>query len=221
MFFLLDIERTLMPSIELLTAFFVATSIFAYMPGPGLFYAAAQTMAGGRRAGWFAALGMQAGGYVHVLAATLGLTVLFTAVPVLYFALKIAGAVYLIWLGIKLLIGHRGIENPAYAVEVKTPKQAFWESVTVELLNPKTAIFFIAFLPQFTDPAAAFPIWFQLLLLGSFANLFFFSADVIFVAIADRIIVVFKESTGAGRIVKRFSGCVLIGLGLNVAFAEK
>ncbi|AHD03689.1 LysE family translocator [Leisingera methylohalidivorans] len=210
-----------MPSVELLAAFFIATTVFAYMPGPGMFYAAAQTMAGGRKAGWFAALGMQVGGFFHVLAATFGLALVFAAVPVLYFALKIAGAAYLIWLGLKMLFDREPQSNQIEILQVKSLKRAFWESATVEILNPKTAIFFVAFLPQFTDPVATFPISVQLLLLGTFANLFFFSADVIFVALADRIIEFFKGSAAAGRLMKRLSGGLLVVLGLNVAFGEK
>lgn len=85
-----------MPSTELLVAFFLATSIFAYMPGPSTLYAAAQTIARGQQAGWFAALGIHIGGYVHVLAAALGLAILFKAIPVLYLAIKFGGAAYLI-----------------------------------------------------------------------------------------------------------------------------
>ena len=81
-----------MPSTELLIAFFLATSIFAYMPGPSTLYAAAQTIARGKRAGWFATLGIHIGGYVHVWAAAFGLAILFKAVPVLYVGLKFGGA---------------------------------------------------------------------------------------------------------------------------------
>ncbi len=207
-----------MPSLELLAAFLIATTVFAYMPGPGMFYAAAQTLAGGRKAGWFAAIGMQIGGFVHVLAATFGLALVFVAVPMLYFALKIAGAAYLVWLGVKLLLDLESQSQPFENFQAKAPKRAFWESVTVEVLNPKTAIFFIAFLPQFTDPTASFPIWVQLLFLGTFANLFFFSADILFVALADKIISLFKRSAGVGLLTKRLSGCLFIALGLNVAF---
>ena len=81
-----------MPSVEVLIAFVIAAGIFAYMPGPSTLYAAAQTIARGRRAGWFATLGIHVGGYVHVFAAALGLAFLFDAVPPLYVALKLAGA---------------------------------------------------------------------------------------------------------------------------------
>ncbi|TIS09082.1 MAG: LysE family translocator, partial [Mesorhizobium sp.] len=91
-----------MPSTELLIAFFVTTAIFAYIPGPAMLYAAAQTMARGRWSGLTAALGIHLGGYVHVLAAATGLSVLFHAVPPLYMAVKLVGALYLIWLGVSL-----------------------------------------------------------------------------------------------------------------------
>ncbi|TIY10680.1 MAG: LysE family translocator, partial [Mesorhizobium sp.] len=85
-----------MPSTELLIAFFATTAIFAYIPGPAMLYAAAQTMARGRWSGLTAALGIHLGGYVHVIAAAAGLSVLFHAVPTLYVAVKLAGALYLI-----------------------------------------------------------------------------------------------------------------------------
>ena len=147
-----------MPSAELLIAFFLATSIFAYMPGPSTLYAAAQTIARGQRAGWFAALGIHIGGYVHVFAAALGLAVLFQAIPLLYVALKFGGAAYLIWLGFKMFTSKASFEVTDLRIGAKSPRKAFWESVTVEVLNPKTAIFYLAFLPQFTDPNAGLAI---------------------------------------------------------------
>ncbi len=93
-----------MPSIEILITFFVATFVFAYMPGPAMLYAAAQTIARGRRSGWMAALGIHIGGYAHVVAAAAGLALLFEIVPPLYIALKLIGAAYLIWLGLRLFL---------------------------------------------------------------------------------------------------------------------
>ena len=85
-----------MPSIEILIAFLAATSVFAYMPGPGTLYTAAQTIARGRSAGLMATLGLHLGGYVHVIAAAAGLSMLFHAVPFMYVILKLAGAAFLI-----------------------------------------------------------------------------------------------------------------------------
>jgi len=94
-----------MPSFELLAPFFVASAIFACVPGPGMFYAAAQTIAQGRRAGWLSALGFHLGGFVHISAAAFGLAILLKTVPVFYVVARLAGAAYLIWLGIKYFRG--------------------------------------------------------------------------------------------------------------------
>ncbi len=206
-----------MPHSELMIAFFAATMLFAYMPGPALLYAAAQTVARGRRGGWLAAMGLHVGGYVHVLAAALGLALLFKAVPVLYVALKFAGAAYLIWLGVQMVLSKPHTADTLPEIKDKSPRRAFWQSVTVEALNPKTAIFYLAFLPQFTDPAAGLPIWMQLLILGTIVNVVFSSADVVCVLAADKITRLIRSSQSGGRILQRIGGSVLIALGVNIA----
>ncbi|MBF9033463.1 LysE family transporter [Rhodobacterales bacterium HKCCE2091] len=214
-----------MPSINLLAAFFVATAIFAYMPGPAMLYAAAQTIARGRRAGWLAALGIHVGGYAHVLAAALGLAVLFDVVPTLYVAVKLAGAAYLVWLGLRLILARDAAQDAPDAVaaataEGRTARRAFRESMLVEVLNPKTAIFYVAFLPQFTDPAAALPIWAQLALLGTFVNVMFSSADVLCVLLADKVTTALRRSAAAGRWVRRAGGSILVALGVNLGLSR-
>lgn len=209
-----------MPPADLMLAFLAATAVFAYMPGPAMLYAAAQTMARGRRAGWMAALGIHLGGYVHVVAAAAGLAVLFAAVPVLYAALKIAGAAYLIWLGLRLFLSRAPVAVSGLAVAPLSPRRAFWESVTVEVLNPKTALFYLAFLPQFTDPAAALPVWAQLVVLGTVVNVMFSSADVAAVLLADRVTGALRASDRAARVVRRAGGAILVGLGVNVALSR-
>ena len=210
-----------MPSFELLLAFLAATAVFAYMPGPAMLYAAAQTMARGRKAGWLAAIGIHTGGYAHVAAASIGLAILFEAIPILYTVLKFAGAIYLIFLGAKLFLSQERNATSVLEVDAKSPKRAFWESVTVEVLNPKTAIFYVAFLPQFTDPAASFPIWLQLFILGAIVNVVFSSADVIAVLLADRVTAALKRSAAAARLVRKIGGSILVALGLNVAFSRQ
>ena len=209
-----------MPNLETLAAFFVATAIFAYMPGPATLYATARTIAGGRRAGWFAALGIHLGGYVHVVAAAFGLAVLFQAVPVLYTLLKLGGALYLIWLGARMFFTRLDADTAAKRA-TRHSRSAFWESVTVEVLNPKTALFYLAFLPQFADPGAALPIWAQLLILGTIVNLMFSSADAICVIAADKISGLIRSSKTAGQISRKLGGAVLIALGVNLALGEK
>ena len=95
--------------------------------------------------------------------------------------------------------------------------RAFRESITVEVLNPKTAIFYVAFLPQFTDPGAAFPVWLQVFILGTVVNMLFTSADLICVLLADRVTGFLRASRSASRMAQRIGGSILIALGLNVA----
>ncbi|MEJ8574575.1 LysE family translocator [Microbaculum marinum] len=205
-----------MPSADLLVAFALATAIFAYMPGPAMLYTAAQTLARGRRGGLMAALGIHVGCYVHVLGAVLGLAALMRLVPEIYLAIKLAGAAYLVWLGISMIRGARG-ENPAVAISSRSPARAFVDSMLVEILNPKTAIFFVAFLPQFVDPAAALPVWAQLLVLGTIVNLAFSSADIVVILVASAAMVRLKASTMAQRFARAVGGTILIGLGARMA----
>ena len=207
-----------MPSVELLIACVIATSIFAYMPGPSTLYAAAQTIARGRQAGWFAALGIHIGGYVHVVAAAVGLAFLFEVVPTLYTALKLAGAAYLVWLGLRMFVAKSKANMGSLSADQKCSTRSFWESTFVEVLNPKTAVFYVALLPQFVDPSAVFPIWLQLMILGTLVNVMFSSADAICIILADRFATAFKASCSANRIAQRVGGGVLVALGINLAF---
>lgn len=210
-----------MPSTEILIAFLLAAGVFAYIPGPSMLYTAAQTLAGGQKAGWSAVLGIHIGGYVHVLAAAFGLAILFQAVPILYAALKILGAGYLVWLGIRMILSRQSDVHTALEVPERNARRAFWQSITVEVLNPKTAIFYLSFLPQFTDPNAALAIWAQLLVLGTIVNVMFSSADVICVVLADRVTAFFKSSRSAGKLTQRLGGGILVALGVNLALSRQ
>ncbi|SIQ23838.1 Threonine/homoserine/homoserine lactone efflux protein [Rhizobium sp. RU20A] len=206
-----------MPSTELLIAFLATTMLFAVMPGPAMLYTAAQTVARGTRSGLMAALGIQVGGYVHVIAAAAGLSALFHAVPVLYAAAKFAGAAYLVFLGLKLFFKRAEREAAATAIPPKDGRRAFFESVSVEALNPKTALFFLAFLPQFVDASASLPIWGQLLILGTIVNLIFSLADVGCVLLAGLILKRLKRSGRVQQVMQKLGGAVLVGLGVNLA----
>ena len=177
-----------MPSIDIFLAFLATAAVFAFVPGPAMLYAAAQTFAGGRAAGLMASLGIHLGCYVHVAAAAAGLSMLFVAVPTLYLAVKLAGAGYLVWLGLALLRRQAADAGQLPQVRRKSPRRAFAESVSVEVLNPKTAIFFMALLPQFVDPGAAFPVWLQFVVLGTLVNMMFSLADVVCVLLASRLV---------------------------------
>jgi threonine/homoserine/homoserine lactone efflux protein len=207
---------------DVLLAFLLATAVFAYMPGPGVLYTAARTLAGGRRAGYFAAIGIHVGGYAHVLAATLGLAAVLDLVPELYIAMKLAGALYLIWLGIGLVRNRGAAVSPERVSEAtrslgSSAWRSFLQSVAVEALNPKTALFFLAFLPQFADPAGSLPVWAQMLALGVFVNLAFSSADLIAVVLASAVAARFQRSARTLVWARRLGGTILIGLGLRLA----
>ena len=207
-----------MPPLETLIAFFLTTAVFAYVPGPAMLYAAAQTIARGRWSGLMASLGIHLGGYAHVIAAAAGLSALFHAVPSLYLAVKLLGALYLIWLGIRMFRA-RVEEQPVVSAQQvrRSGWRAFAESVSVEVLNPKTALFFLAFLPQFVDPSAAFPVWMQLFILGTIVNLMFTSADVVCVMLAGALATRLKGSARVQKGLQRAGGTILVGLGLNLA----
>lgn len=165
-----------------------------------------------------AALGIHLGGYVHVAAASAGLSALFLAVPPLYVAVKVAGAAYLVWLGWRLL--RQGEDGAMPEIPRKSARRAFVESIAVEVLNPKTALFFLAFLPQFVDPAAALPVAAQLLILGTLVNLTFTSADLVCVVLAGAV--TRRLGRGGGlRLARRAGGGLLIGLGAHLALQQR
>lgn len=210
-----------MASSDLLITFVFTTLIFAYIPGPAMIYTTAQTLSRGRRSGLMAALGIHLGGYAHVFAAAAGLTVLFHAVPIIYFGVKLTGAAYLVWLGIQMVRSRADSKEIQTAPsESKSVRRAFFESITVEILNPKTAIFFLAFLPQFIDPTASLPVWLQFVILGTAVNLTFTSADMVCVLLAGLVNSRMKNSGHGQRIIRRIGGVTFIGLGVHLALQK-
>ena len=206
-----------MADIATLLTFFVAAAAFAWIPGPAMLYTTAQTIAKGRAAGWMAALGIHLGGYVHVIAAALGLAIVFQTVPMLYMALKFAGALYLCYLGFRLLRSDVPVATSLENLSVASAKRAFFQSVTVEVLNPKTAIFFIAFLPQFTDANAVLPMGAQFFILGIVVNVMFSIPEVFCVLMSSKVMTSLTSSQGAQRLAQRLGGILLIGLGVKLA----
>jgi threonine/homoserine/homoserine lactone efflux protein len=209
-----------MPTLDVLLAFAVTTAIFAFIPGPAMLYAAARTMAGGRAAGLMAVLGIHLGAYAHIVAAAAGLTALFHAVPLAYTFAKFAGAIYLVWLGVSLFRSAKPGEAEIGDVLPKGGRLAFLQSVAVEILNPKTAIFFLAFLPQFVDADAGLPVAVQLLILGTIVNLIFTLADIVCVLLADVVLLRLKHSGSAQALLRKAGGTVLIGLGAHLALQK-
>ncbi|MEM9781261.1 MAG: LysE family translocator [Pseudomonadota bacterium] len=211
-----------MASPETLIAFFAAALLFAVFPGPAVIYTATRTLAEGRRAGLLAVAGLQIGGLAHVLAAAAGLSALLNAVPTAYLILKIAGALYLVWIGIGLILR---VPERVEAVDVDAlaavrrgrALRGVLQGMLVEVLNPKAALFYVAFLPQFVDPAAAFAPWVQFLVLGLVVNVMFGMVDLASVVSAAAMTARMRRSTTLGRLVRRAGGAVLIALGARLA----
>lgn len=126
----------------------------------------------------------------------------------------------LIWLGFSMVRSKLEGEAVNLAIEPKSARRAFIDSIIVDVLNPKTALFFLAFLPQFVDPAAAFPVWLQLLILGIAVNFIFSSADLVGVLLAGAMVGRLKRSSAVQVLARRAAGTVLMGLGVHLAFQK-
>lgn len=210
-----------MPGPELLLPFLATALILSITPGPGMLYMAAQTVGRGRKAGLYSALGTHFASYLHILAAAFGLSLILDAVPLAYLAVKVVGAGYLFWLGASFLFSD-GSEIDSTSVE--HPRQhlkALKESFVVELTNPKSALFFIAFLPQFTDPDASFSIPVQIIALGMIANLVFSAAEVGSVYCASTISAFLRRSRSSARWMRRLAGTIMIALGVKLLISER
>src|SRR4029077_14265525 len=136
--------------------FLVAALVLAATPGPGIFYVLARTLAGGRREGILSSLGTFAGGLVHVFAAALGVSAILAASALAFHTVKYAGAAYLVWLGIRMIRTRNAEMN---VVTAPPSPGAFRQGILTEALNPKTALFFLSFIPQFIAPERGYVFW--------------------------------------------------------------
>ena len=198
--------------------FLLAALVIAAVPGPGIFYVAARTLAGGSKAGIASTFGTALGGLVHVIAGGLGISAIVLASAELFTALKFAGALYLVWLGIKT-VREAGAAQPA-VVEPVGAAQAFRDGVMVEALNPKTAAFFLAFIPQFITLGAGHPAL-QFIALGLISVTLNTSADVVVVAIAATARSTLTRKPALVRRLRQGSGLFIAGLGISLALARR
>jgi threonine/homoserine/homoserine lactone efflux protein len=198
--------------------FLLAALIIAAVPGPGIFYVAARTLSGGRPAGIASTFGTALGGLLHVVAGGLGVSAIILASAQLFTGLKLLGALYLIWLGIKTF---REAGNlPAEETDLAATERVFREGVVVEALNPKTAAFFLALIPQFLEPAAGHPAL-QFMALGLISVALNTFADVMVVVMASSAR---THLTRKPRLVQRLrqgSGLFIAGLGISLALARR
>ena len=212
-----------MPDLTQLALYVAAALVLAVTPGPGLFYVAARTLAGGRAEGVASSFGTGLGGMVHVLAGSFGVSAVVLASAELFTALKLIGAAYLIWLGVRTIQSARrqpaGLNGGSAAAPVG-PRRAFREGVLVEALNPKTAAFFLAFIPQFVDPARGH-VALQFLVLGFVSVALNTLADIVVAFAAGGI----RDGAAARpaliRRLREASGAAMIALGIGLTLAKR
>jgi threonine/homoserine/homoserine lactone efflux protein len=202
-----------------LLAFFAAAFLLAITPGPGIAYVVARTAAGGRAEGLASCLGTGVGGMVHVLAAALGLSLLIAESAAAFALVKYAGAAYLVYLGLRLLLRRTPDLSAPATLDAQGVRRAFFEGILVETLNVKTALFFLAFLPQFVAPDE--PLVPQLVLLGSLCVALNTLADVVAVFAAERLLHSGAARAARARLLTRLSGTTMLALGAYLALARR
>jgi threonine/homoserine/homoserine lactone efflux protein len=199
--------------------FLLAAVVIAAIPGPGILYVAARTLAGGRQTGIASTFGTALGGLVHVVASGIGVSALILASAKLFTLLKLIGALYLVWLGVRTFRDAGSHPSPE-PIGAKAPARAFRDGVVVEALNPKTAAFFLAFTPQFLDPSAAHPAL-QFIALGLVSVTLNTFADVVVVFFAAKARASLARRPWFIHRLKQGSGLFMAGLGISLAFARR
>jgi threonine/homoserine/homoserine lactone efflux protein len=198
-------------------ALFVSVAvILALTPGPGILYVLGRTLHGGRHEGVLSALGTFAGGSVHVLAAALGLSVILMTSATAFEVIRYAGASYLIYLGVSMILSRNARLT---AEQSNKPGGHFLQGIATEVLNPKTALFFLSFIPQFVSPAKGH-LTLQFLILGAISVSLNTAVDLIVVGFAGALV---RPLTQNRRFIERqrtASGVGMIGLGVYVAASK-
>lgn len=203
---------------RLFLVFLAAAAVLAATPGPGIFYVLGRTLAGGRREGVLSSFGTFAGGLVHVAAAALGLSAILMASATAFTVVKYAGAAYLIWIGVTMI----RTRNVEFREDAGTGQSfhVFRQGVMTEALNPKTALFFLSFLPQFVNPRLGH-VAIQLLVFGFVSVSLNTSADLLVVVFSARLGRRLRTSPQFRRNQRVASGVGMMGLGAFAALADR
>lgn len=208
-----------MAGIDHYGAFVAACILMNLTPGADTLYILTRSVAQGRRAGLWSALGICAGCLVHTSLAALGLSLLLAASAWAFTAVKVAGGAYLLWLGFTALFGRRqafAVDGTPAAPESRT--KLFVQGLATNVLNPKVALFFLAFLPPFVNPVTGGPVSFLLL------GLTFFTTGTVYclalVALSSGFTGFLRRRAGAANLLNRGSGAVFVGMGTFVLLGE-
>jgi threonine/homoserine/homoserine lactone efflux protein len=201
--------------------FLTAALLLAVAPGPGMLYVLARSLAGGKREGVLSAFGTFLGGMVHVFAAALGISIILAKSAMAFAAVKYVGAAYLCFLGVRMILDARkeggGIE--AIPNGVRTARNPLWQGVATEVLNPKTALFFLSFIPQFVVRANGH-VFLQFVTLGTVSVVLNTTADLIVIALAGPLGEKIRSSATFRRRQRTVTGAIMIGLGTYLATSE-
>lgn len=205
-----------------LALFAGAALLLNLTPGPDMLFVAGTAAAQGRRAGILAAFGVGAGCLFHTGLAALGLTALLAASELAFNALKWAGAAYLVWIGVAMLRAGRSQAPAGAAVPMRTD-HPFWQGALTNALNPKVALFFLAFLPQFIDAGSPGQAW-ALAALGTLFNLGGTAVNLVVALAASRVAAGLSRRSAAGRLgpwLRRAAGAMFVGLGAKLALSSR
>ena len=209
-----------MESLSYWTLFFTAALMINISPGPDLLYILSKTIAGGRKVGVASSLGVCTGALVHVFAAAFGLSAILATSVTAFSVVKYIGAAYLVYLGIRAFMTRGTTFDAVEAKKQKTtPWQAFKQGALVDILNPKVAVFFMAFLPQFVRPELGHTTA-QIITLGMLVIAVAVVVEFVFVMAAARTTRFFRKNRRASGWLDRLLGSVLIGLGLRLALLD-
>ena len=201
--------------------FLTAAVLLAIAPGPGMLYVLARSLAGGKREGVLSAIGTFLGGMVHVFAAALGISIILAKSAAAFATVKYVGAAYLCFLGVRMILDARREKDGTelIATKVKPGRNPLWQGVATEVLNPKTALFFLSFIPQFVVRGNGY-IFLQFVTLGTLSVVLNTTADLIVIALAVPLAERIRASANFGHRQRTVTGAIMIGLGTYLATSE-
>jgi len=209
----------LIPGSAPIAVFIVAALALNISPGPDMLYVISRSLEQGRKAGIISALGIGAGTLMHTFVTAIGLSAILLSVPIAFEFVRYAGAAYLVYLGLRMLLERNsGKATTEYSSSKSTRslRSIFQQGVTTNVLNPKVALFFLAFLPQFVDQSKG-SVALQIILLGLLFDTSGTSVNVIVATLAGHVSDSFRERSGFARFQKLIPASILIALGLLVA----
>jgi threonine/homoserine/homoserine lactone efflux protein len=205
----------LLPDWPVFLGFVLAGLALNIVPGADMTFVVASAARGGRRAGIVAALGIGAGTLVHILAATLGLSAILASSQAAFDLIKWIGAAYLLWIAFSLV---RGGQAPAESA--RPERRVFRSAALINILNPKVALFFLAFLPQFVDPAAAMP-WAQILCLGLWFDLVGTLVNIVIALAAAGAAARLAKVSWVGKAARWLAATLIGALAVQLALASR